>query len=153
MVEVVHATCIALDGRGALIRGPSGSGKSDLALRCLASTPNALVSQAAALVADDHVAVERVGDQLIARAPLPLAGKFEVRGQGIITLSTVSSAHIVLIVDLVSGPGAIGRLPDPVPTEWLCGLSLPVLRLQAFEASAAAKVLVALATGYGHTQD
>ncbi|MDE0409176.1 MAG: serine kinase, partial [Alphaproteobacteria bacterium] len=31
----VHASCIAFEGRGVLLRGPSGSGKSDLALRAV----------------------------------------------------------------------------------------------------------------------
>ncbi|MEC9182929.1 MAG: aldolase, partial [Pseudomonadota bacterium] len=34
-MEIVHATAIAIDGKGVLLRGPSGSGKSDLALRLL----------------------------------------------------------------------------------------------------------------------
>src|SRR5689334_23520913 len=51
--ENVHATAIALGGNAALIRGAPGSGKSDLALRCLAIAPTALVPCPASLVADD----------------------------------------------------------------------------------------------------
>lgn len=151
VVELVHATCIALDGRGVLIRGPSGSGKSDLALRCLAVAPNSLVKHAAALVADDYVAVACEADRLIARAPPALRNKLEVRGQGIVTVASIESAEIVLIADLVAASEAIERLPDPVVMDRVCGKLIPVLRLHSFEVSAAAKLLVALAARYGHT--
>ena len=51
--EQIHATCIALDGRGVLLRGPSGSGKSDMALR--------LIDAGAELVADDRVDLDAPG--------------------------------------------------------------------------------------------
>src|ERR1700709_2175376 len=57
----VHGTCIALDGEGVLLRGPSGSGKSDLALR--------LIDGGALLVADDQTELRRRGDAVIASAP------------------------------------------------------------------------------------
>ena len=135
-----------------MIRGPSGSGKSDLALRCIALGPNALIAQAAVLVADDQVAVELLDGRLIAHAPAALAGKFEVRGIGIVSVNHVASADVTLLVDLVAAGGAVERLPDPVLTGRLCGISLPVLRLSAFEASAAAKLLVALASRYGQSE-
>jgi HPr kinase/phosphorylase len=153
VAELVHATCIALDGRGVLIRGPSGSGKSDLALRCLAVPANGLIEHAAALVADDYVALECVADRLIARAPPALRHKLEVRGQGIVTVASIESAEIVLIAELVSASEAIERLPDPVVLDRVCGKLIPVLRLHSFEASAAAKLLVALAARYGHTAE
>lgn len=149
-VELVHATCIALDGRGVLIRGPSGSGKSDLALRCLAHGPSGLIAHAATLIADDQVALERVGDLVFARAPTSIHGKIEVRGQGIVQVRAADDGvGIVLLADLVPATTAIERLPDPVPAEWVCGLRLPILHLHAFEASAAVKLLAALALHYG----
>ena len=150
VAELVHATCVALDGRGVLIRGPSGSGKSDLALRCLARSPNALIDRAAALVADDQVAIANEAGHLVARAPLALRGKLEVRGHGILTLSAAESAEIVLIAELIPAAQVLERLPDPILTDRLCGLDIPVLRLHPFEASAALKLLLALATCYGH---
>ena len=149
VAETVHATCIALDGRGVLIRGPSGSGKSDLALRCLATVPNSLISQPAALVADDQVEVEVLGGRLMARAPVTLRGRLEVRGQGIISLSTVETAEVVLVAELVPPDMIIDRLPDPVLTFAVCGIRLPVIRMHAYEASAAAKLLIALVTHHG----
>jgi HPr kinase/phosphorylase len=148
--ELIHATCIEINGRGVLIRGPSGSGKSDLALRCLAAGVSALLPNAATLVADDQVLLDVSGERLTAQTPPALRGRMEVRGQGIISLQTTDWAEIVLIADLLGLDAAIDRLPDPVMTARLFGHCLPVLRLHPFEASAPVKLLTALATQYGH---
>ena len=65
----VHATAVAVGLKGVLLLGPSGSGKSDLALR--------LIDQGARLVADDQVVLSRNGARLIANAPPALAGKID----------------------------------------------------------------------------
>ncbi len=101
------------------------------------------------LVADDQVVLELADGRLIARAPSTLRGKMEVRGQGIISLSTAESAIVTLITDLVPAGQSLDRLPDPVPFSSLCGCRLPVLRLHPFEASAPVKLLAALTAGYG----
>jgi serine kinase of HPr protein (carbohydrate metabolism regulator) len=58
---MVHGTTVALEGEGVLLRGPSGSGKSDLALR--------LIDGGARLVADDQTELTRTANGLIARSP------------------------------------------------------------------------------------
>ena len=151
-IELVHATCIALDSRGALIRGPSGSGKSDLALRCLAIGQCALIKRGAVLIADDQVLVHVKAGRVIAQAPGPLRGLIEVRGQGIITVNFEDVAEVALVVDLVPSGDVIERLPDPISSVCVAGKSIPVLRLHAHEASAAIKVLVALTMRYGHRE-
>ena len=132
---LVHATCVAIDGAGVLIRGESGAGKSDLALR--------LIDGGAALVADDQVALERRGDELWARAPEALRGRIEVRGVGIVELPALDAAKLVLAVDLAD-PETIERLPES-GCETLCGAALPRLALAPFEASAPAKLRLAAA--------
>ena len=74
----VHASTVAIDGRAVLISGPSGSGKSDLALR--------LLDRGFTLVSDDQTIVRADGDRLIASAPPTIAGKLEVRGIGIVDM-------------------------------------------------------------------
>lgn len=141
----MHGTAIAVGPRAALIRGPSGSGKSDLALRCLVHPASPLVGGPALLVADDQVLVARHGTLLRARAPETLRGKLEVRGLGIIDVGTIApgDVEIVLLVDLTE-PGRIERLPETAPTAVLSGIELPLLRVAPWQASAATKVLLAL---------
>lgn len=141
----LQATCIALDGRAGLLLGPPGSGKSDLALRCI-TTPLVLDGRTrqAGLVADDGVLIERHGGRLRVRPPEAIRGRLEVRGLGIIEIPHVPEADLTLIVRLAA-PKDIERLPDPWPHEDLLGVRLPVLLLAAFEASAPYKLLLALA--------
>jgi serine kinase of HPr protein (carbohydrate metabolism regulator) len=142
--ETHHGTAIALAGTAVLIRGASGSGKSDLALRCLALAPTALTAVPAMLVADDYVTVTRTGDRLVAEAPATIRGKLEVRGLGIMTVPCQESAELVLVADLVA-PEQIERFPDPAPEVELGGVTLPLLHIAPFEASAPVKLLLALA--------
>lgn len=99
----LHATCVAVDGKGLLILGPSGSGKSSLALQ--------MMGLGARLVADDRVELDRRGDALIATCPLPLRGLIEARGLGILRADPAPEAQVILIADLASPPAA--RLPPP----------------------------------------
>ena len=118
--------------KGVLIEGPSGAGKSDLALRCLAAGFR--------LVADDRVELWTSGGRLFGRAPPVLAGLIEARGLGILTLTALPLAEVVLAAHL----GQPERAPDPETTEIL-GILLPRLTISPWEASAAAKLSRALA--------
>src|SRR5690242_16329827 len=84
--ETVHASTVASDGRAVLISGPSGSGKSDLALR--------LLDRGFTLVSDDQTIVRRDGNRLIATAPPTIAGKLEVRGIGIVDIDRTSDVPV-----------------------------------------------------------
>lgn len=137
---LVHATTVAIDGRAVLLRGPSGSGKSDLAVR--------LIDAGAQLVADDQTELRRDNEALIARAPDTIAGMLELRGVGILRLEARAEAPVVLIVDLVA-PDAVERLPDP-RQERLLGVAFPLIALAPFEASAVAKLRLALRAFTGH---
>lgn len=141
--ERVHATAIAAGPHAALIFGPPGSGKSDLALRCLAVAPFALSPHPARLVADDQVLLQREGNSVFATAPAALLGKLEVRGVGIVDLAPAPPTRVTLAVELVA-PGVLERFPDPWPRRDILGLSVPILQLWAFECAAAAKILIAL---------
>lgn len=129
----IHGTCVAVDGAGVLLCGPSGSGKSDLALR--------LIDAGAFLVADDLIKLIREGTGLVVHTPGRLAGRMEVRGLGIVAVPHIRRAPLVLIVDLVA-PEAVERLPEASTRSHL-GLKVPLLRLNAFEPSAPAKVRLA----------
>jgi HPr kinase/phosphorylase len=130
----VHGSCVEIDGRGVLLRGPSGRGKSDLALR--------LIDGGARLVADDRVDLVEQAGVLTASAPEPIAGRLEVRGVGIVAVPAIAAAPLELVVELVQLED-IERLPQPRFSSFL-GIDIPLIRLVATEASAAAKVRMAV---------
>ena len=143
--ELVHGTCVALGRRAALLRGPAGAGKSDLALRFLFLARRGPAAQdAPALVADDQVSLTRDENRVLASAPASIAGQMEVRGIGIVGTRPAADAELVLVVDLVD-PAAVERLPDPGATAAVLGLELPLIRLAPFENSAPMKLALALA--------
>jgi serine kinase of HPr protein (carbohydrate metabolism regulator) len=121
-------------GIGVLLRGPSGIGKSDLALR--------LIDRGAALVADDQVLLERDGERLLASPPENLAGLLEVRGLGILQFPHEEKAPIRLVIDLVE-IREMERLPESA-TVSILGISLPLWTLSAREPSADTKVRLAM---------
>ncbi|MBU1212537.1 MAG: aldolase [Alphaproteobacteria bacterium] len=139
----IHATTIALAGAAAVIRGASGAGKSDLALRCLMMAPNALVSCRAELVSDDYTELFLQDDAVFARPPAEIANLLEVRGLGIVEIEAVASARVALFVDLAEA-SSIERLPGQETQVDVVGRTFPALRLCAAESSAAAKLLLAL---------
>lgn len=130
----VHASCVELGGTGVLLLGESGSGKSDLALR--------VIDSGGRLVADDRTELRRDGARLLARAPATIAGRIEVRGVGIVPIAHVAESVIGLAVDLVASD-RVERLPVSQHRTWL-GVDIPVLSLDPFEASAAAKIRIAV---------
>ena len=136
---LVHATAVAIGGRAVLLRGPSGSGKSDLALR--------LIDAGARLVADDQTRIWRDGNVLLARAPKPIAGLIEVRGVGIVKVEPLAVARLALIADLVAVQH-VERLPEP-SSETILGLPIPRVAIAPFEASAPIKLRLALAAATG----
>lgn len=139
----IHATTIALDGHAAIIRGASGLGKSDLALRCMASAPNGLIEGSVKLVADDYTELHDESGGLYARSPENIKNLMEIRGLGLFQVDAVPSAKVALVVDIV--PAAdIERLPDPDAETSIAGFNIPAICLDAFEASAAVKLLLVL---------
>jgi serine kinase of HPr protein (carbohydrate metabolism regulator) len=143
--DLVHGTCVALGRAAALIRGPSGSGKSDLALRFLFLArrgPAAL--DPPTLVADDQVALERVGNRIIVKAPESIRGRIEVRGIGIVEVKSHPDAELALVVDLVP-PAEVPRMPETDAVARVLNVDVPLIRLAPWEASAPIKLAVALA--------
>jgi HPr kinase/phosphorylase len=157
----VHGTSIALRFRGAgwgggagdwvavLIRGASGAGKSDLALRCLAQAGTTLLGAAEVrLVADDQTLIQPDGSTWSARAPAPIAGLLEVRGLGLLTVPHAPRARLILVADLAA-PAEIPRYPAHrsvtlSPPGQRPRLELPHLLVTPFEPSSPLKLLLAL---------
>lgn len=131
--ETLHASTVALDGRAVLICGPSGSGKSDLALR--------LIDRGFRLVSDDQTIVRKEGGKLIASAPPTIHGKLEIRGLGIVEMETVDDVPVALFIELTSD---IQRIPDDSRDRLVLDVRIPLISVDALTASAPSKVAIAL---------
>ena len=129
----IHATSVAIGRRAVLLMGPSGSGKSDLALR--------LIDRGAVLVSDDYTALSRADDMLLASPPQTIAGKMEIRHIGIVHLSCAMHVPVALAIMLEDRPE---RMPDELATATLLGVEVPRVALPGLEASAPIKVERAL---------
>nr|WP_106610035.1 HPr kinase/phosphatase C-terminal domain-containing protein [Shimia abyssi] len=100
---MLHASCVSLSGRGVLITGASGSGKSGLALQ--------LMAFGAQLVSDDQTLLTVRDEKLIAVCPETIRGQVEARGIGILNAQAVESTQVVLSIDL--NRRETDRLPQP----------------------------------------
>ena len=126
----VPGTCVEVEGLGVLFRGPTGSGKSDLALR--------LIDSGSRLIADDYTELSLENAAIIARAPQTIRGLLEVRGIGILKIGGALQTSLGVMIDLVT-PEQVERQPLD-QSEELLGVHVPLFRLFPLEASGPAKV-------------
>lgn len=135
MTDALHAGLLAIRAggrwRGALVLGDSGAGKSDLALRAIAT--------GFSLVADDRTLVWSSGGKLFGRAPDTLRGLLEIRGLDVVRMSTLGFCRIDLAVE----DGTPERLPDADALA-LAGVNVPRLRCRLTDASAPHRLKEAL---------
>lgn len=101
--ELRHATTVSFQGRAVMIEGPSGSGKSGLALQ--------LMALGAALIADDQTIVTSEARGLIASAPPTLPHAIEMRGFGLLPVVLSPPAPVCLLIDL--DQTETERMPEP----------------------------------------
>lgn len=133
----VQATVVAIDGRGILLHGPSGVGKSDLALR--------LIDEGGALVADDLVWIEQRRASLFAAAPAHQRGRLFVSGIGVISADRhLAEARLSIAVKCLARPPQNER--GPTLDCWRWGqMALPEIALVAQSGSTPGKLRLALA--------
>lgn len=130
IMALVHASCVNFKGKGILILGKSGSGKSDLALR--------LIDAGGTLVSDDYVEVVGENNALIAKTAPNIAGMIEVRGVGLMKVDFLPMTHLDLALDLAPR-NDIERLPEQRYFE-TDKIKIPLYGYNGFCASAIAKI-------------
>lgn len=131
-----QVTCVAIGGRGVLIEGPPGAGKSGLALE--------LIDRGAVLVGDDGVRLERRGEALWALPPPNTRGLLEARNLGLLTFPT---AEAPVALRLVLDPNA-PRFVEAAGVAAIAGVPVPLLAFDPRIAPAAVRAELALRT-YG----
>jgi serine kinase of HPr protein (carbohydrate metabolism regulator) len=133
MTTMVHGSAVIIGGLGVLIVGPSGSGKSDLALR--------LIDRGAKLISDDILYIESAdGVPILAYAP-SIAGKIEVRGIGICSMEYDVSAPLRLVVACAKD---VDRMPAEDMRTTIADFLVPLVKLDPFQVSSVLKVELAL---------
>ena len=124
-----HASVVAIEGAGIALIGPSGSGKSDLALR--------LIDRGATLVGDDYVLFNAVGERLRCFPNPALTGRIEIRGIGIASIPYVSDVPLRLCVELgIEGE----RMPMSDLRHSIAGYTVPMMSIMPYQASAPIRI-------------
>lgn len=128
--DTLSAVLMVVYGKGVLLMGESGIGKSEAALE--------LIGDGMAMVADDRVDVERVHNTIIGHAPELLKGMLEIRGIGIIDVMRMFGANsltdkhtIDLVIDLrqYDGTQEYNRLESSTDYYRILGISIPKIIL------------------------
>jgi serine kinase of HPr protein (carbohydrate metabolism regulator) len=125
----LHATAVIHGESGVLILGPSGSGKSALALAIMAraSTTGAF----SALIGDDRIFVSEAHGRLIARGAANMAGVIERRTAGLIKVRHEPAAVLRLAVELCERGRRWPRMPDDDDGLIVGEVTLPRLALDS----------------------
>lgn len=92
----MHGVFMSIHGKGVIIKGDSGIGKSEIALD--------LIRLGHLLVADDCVELYRIGSNIMGRSPKVLSNMLEIRGIGVINVVKLFGIRAILDkhnVDLV----------------------------------------------------
>ena len=128
-----HSTSVVIEDLGVLIRGQSGSGKSDLALR--------LIDSGATLISDDLTICKKIGDYLYLYPHSNTKGLLEVREIGIMTVPYVENIKLTLVVELVEEE--FERIPGMMSCSIL-GMKFPKIKIFGKSSSAVAKIKIKL---------
>ena len=137
----LHATALVADGQGVLVFGPSGAGKTALALATIAMAH--AQGRFAMLVADDRVWLSVAAGRLVAEAPEAIAGLAEIRGLGPVAVAAERRAVIDRVVRLIPRAQAPRLAGDGARDEPVPGVLLPRLDLAEREIEGGARALCA----------
>ena len=128
-----HSTSVVIEDLGVLIRGRSGIGKSDLALR--------LIDSGATLISDDLTICKKIDDYLYLYPHSETKGLLEVSEIGIMTVPYVENIKLTLVVELVDEK--FERIPGIMSCNIL-GVKFPKIKIFGKSSSAVAKIKIKL---------
>ena len=128
-----HSTSVVIEDLGVLIKGKSGIGKSDLALR--------LIDSGATLISDDLTICKKIDDYLYLYPHSETKGLLEVREIGIMTVPYVENIKLTLVVELVEKE--FERMPGMMSCSIL-GIKFPKIKIFGKNSSAVAKIKIKL---------
>lgn len=134
----IHATLISCQNNGILLIGPSGSGKSDLALRMI-------MENNAILVADDRVNIEVIDGCLVGSSPAETFGKIEIRNLGIFPINAKRHEKISLCIELCTDRDKLERMPEDEYVDFL-GVSVAKVKLYPFDCSTTYKIIAKISS-------
>jgi HPr kinase/phosphorylase len=92
--KILHASSVEIDGKGVVILGKSGSGKSNLAIK--------LISMGAKLISDDQTYFKLKDNKIIISKPKTTPNFIEARGIGLIKTPMVMSAKLFCFVNITN---------------------------------------------------
>ncbi len=126
LLTTAHGCMLNFKGIGVLIKGKSGSGKSETAV--------GLIERGGALVADDHVKIRNIGGELTAYTEDFSRGFIEMRGIGIINVANIyglgsiqpdSKLDIIINLKPYSDLNEVDRVGINRKTEDVLGVAVP----------------------------
>ena len=100
--KIIHASSIDINGKGVVILGKSGTGKSNLAIK--------LISMGAKLISDDQSLLKLTENKIIISKPETTPNFIEARGIGLIEVPFVVSAKLFCFVKITNLE--LNRLPN-----------------------------------------
>jgi serine kinase of HPr protein (carbohydrate metabolism regulator) len=139
MADNIHASAVVIGDRGVLLSGPSGIGKSALAMSLVMHAQG--LGRFGRLVGDDQLLLSVHDGRLFCTAPAAIAGLVEIRGLGPTPVAHVGKAPVDLWVELV-GCDAAPRFPE-TQDGLLAGCRVRRLVLAGSDTEAALRAVVA----------
>ena len=100
--KIIHASSVDINGKGIVILGKSGAGKSNLAIK--------LISMGAKLISDDQTHFKLIENKIIISKPETTPNFIEARGIGLIEAPFVVSAKLFCFVKITNLE--LKRLPN-----------------------------------------
>jgi HPr kinase/phosphorylase len=109
-VKSFHASAVIVGEAGILIQGPSGSGKSSLALALLDLARDR--GMFACLVGDDRVSILPSHQRILANGAINVLGLIERRGAGVLTVPVEPRVVLRLVINLLVQGEQWARAPE-----------------------------------------